>query len=116
MTSLSFGALRKAQRTLDRMDGESDSADESDGSLSTDHESKSESQKRVKESNRASATPARKNKHACVSPYRSSQDCLNRRHQADRGHLQASSFTSQDSGGGSKNGEHNFSFCLHVQS
>ncbi|KAI9445002.1 hypothetical protein H4582DRAFT_1845149 [Lactarius indigo] len=40
MTSLSFGALRKAQRTLDRIDDESDSVDESDGSLSTDHESK----------------------------------------------------------------------------
>lgn len=85
MTSLSFGALRKAQRTLDRMDD--DESDESDGSLSADHESKSESGKRVKESNRASANPARKNKHACVSPSRSYQGCLNRRHQADRGHL-----------------------------
>ncbi|KAN0134918.1 protein of unknown function (DUF947) domain containing protein [Lactarius tabidus] len=65
ITSLSFGALRKAQRTLDRMDDdESDSVDESDGSLSTDHESKSESRKQVKEPNKASATPARKNKHA----------------------------------------------------
>ncbi|KAH9050445.1 hypothetical protein EDB84DRAFT_374569 [Lactarius hengduanensis] len=65
MTSLSFGALRKAQRTLDRIDDESDSVDESDPSLSTDHESKPESEKkRVKEPNRAGATPARKNKHA----------------------------------------------------
>ena len=87
MTSLSFGALRKAQRTLDRMDDESDSADESDESPSTDHESNSESHKRVKESNKASATHARKNKHACVSRYPSSQCCLNRRHQADRGYL-----------------------------
>ena len=84
MTSLSFGALRKAQRTLDRMDNESDSADESDESPSTDHESNSES---LKESNKASATHARKNKHACVSRYPSSQCCLNRRHQADRGYL-----------------------------
>lgn len=84
MTSLSFGALRKAQRTLDRMDDESDSADESDESPSTDHESNSES---LKESNKASATHARKNKHACVSRYPSSQCCLNRRHQADRGYL-----------------------------
>ncbi|KAH9081873.1 hypothetical protein EDB83DRAFT_591627 [Lactarius deliciosus] len=65
MTSLSFGALRKAQRTLDRIDDESDSVDESDGSLSTDHESKPETEKkRVKEPNRPGATPARKNKHA----------------------------------------------------
>lgn len=65
MTSLSFRALRKAQRTLDDMDDdESDSADESDGSLSTDHESKSESGKRVKEPKKPNATHARKNKHA----------------------------------------------------
>ncbi|KAH9065949.1 hypothetical protein EDB87DRAFT_1554613 [Lactarius vividus] len=65
MTSLSFGALRKAQRTLDRVDDESDSVNESDSSFSTDHESKPESGKKcVKEPNKASATPARKNKHA----------------------------------------------------
>jgi hypothetical protein len=73
INELSFGALRKAQRTLDRTHVQSDDGVESDGSDSTgnqrlddssDEESKEEVESGVKGSKRDAASTARKNKHA----------------------------------------------------
>jgi hypothetical protein len=75
ISSLSFGALRKAQRTLDRTHGDSDVGSESDGSYSTedqrlddssDGESTHEDESRMaKESKRVTAVATgRKSKHA----------------------------------------------------
>ena len=73
INKLSFGALRKAQRTLDRTHNDSDDGEESDESDSTegqqidddsDRESKEKDDSVAKGSKRAAATTARKNKHA----------------------------------------------------
>jgi len=71
LSSLSFGALRKAQRTLDRTRDDSDAGSDSDGSYSTedhdsDRERKHEDQSRVtKEPKGVTATATgRKSKHA----------------------------------------------------
>ena len=69
----SFGALRKAQRILDRTHEDPDDEDESDGSSSTegqqsddstDEEGKPEDEVRVKGPKRVAAIAARKSKHA----------------------------------------------------
>jgi ribosomal RNA-processing protein 36 len=69
----SFGALRKAQRILDRTHVDSDDEEESDGSSSTegqqlddttDEESKPEDEVRVKGPKKAATIAARKSKHA----------------------------------------------------
>jgi hypothetical protein len=73
INELSFGALRKAQRTLDRTHIDSDDGEESDESNSTegqrlDDDSDEESKEKVdsvaKGSKRVAATTARKTKHA----------------------------------------------------
>jgi len=74
LTSLSFGALRKAQRTLDLTRGDSDAGgSESDGSYSTedqrsddssDGESKPEGESRAKEPKGVTPIAARKSKNA----------------------------------------------------
>lgn len=73
MNELSFGALRKAQRTLDRTHHDSDDDEESDESNSTEgqrldddlnEESKEKVNSVLKGSKRVAATTARKNKHA----------------------------------------------------
>ncbi|KAI0257354.1 hypothetical protein BJV78DRAFT_29417 [Lactifluus subvellereus] len=72
LSSLSFGALRKAQRTLDRTHGASDSGEESDGSYSNEgqssdgasEDSKREGHLRVKDPKKGTAIAARKNKNA----------------------------------------------------
>jgi hypothetical protein len=73
INELSFGALRKAQRTLDRTHNDSDDGEESDESDSTegqrldddpDEESKEKVDSLAKGSKRVAATTARKNKHA----------------------------------------------------
>lgn len=72
INELSFGALRKAQRTLDRTHNDSDDGEDSDESDSTEgqrldddseQESKEKSDSVAKRSKRVTAT-ARKNKHA----------------------------------------------------
>ena len=73
INELSFGALRKAQRTLDRTHIDSDDGEESYESDSTegqqlgdnsDEESKERVDSIAKGSKRDAATTARKNKHA----------------------------------------------------
>jgi len=74
INDLPFGALRKAQRTLDRTQIDSDDGEESDESDSTegqrlDDDSDKESKEKkadsvAKVSKRDAATTARKNKHA----------------------------------------------------
>jgi len=72
MNELSFGALRKAQRTFDRThidsdDGESDQSDSSEGQRLDVHsgeESKEKLSSVSKRSKRNAAAAARKNKHA----------------------------------------------------
>ena len=74
INELPFGALRKAQRTLDRTHIDSDDGEESDESDSTegqrlDDDSHEESKEKnvdsvAKRSKRDAATTARKNKHA----------------------------------------------------
>jgi hypothetical protein len=67
--SLSFGALRKAQRTLDRIHGESDSGEERDASYSnqssSDEESKRKDDSSVKDPRRRGIDiAARRSKNA----------------------------------------------------
>jgi hypothetical protein len=66
--SLSFGALRKAQRTLNRIHGESDSGEETDASYSnpssSDEESKRKDDSRAKDPKRGVAIAARRSKNA----------------------------------------------------
>jgi hypothetical protein len=73
INELSFGALRKAQRTLDRTHIDSDDGEESDESDSTegqrlnddsDEQSRAKVDSAAKGSKRDAATAARKNKHA----------------------------------------------------
>ena len=73
INELSFGALRKAQRTLDRTHIDSDDGEESDESESTEGQrldshpnegSKEKVHKVEKGSKRGAATSARTNKHA----------------------------------------------------
>ena len=73
LSSLPFGALRKAQRTLDRTNDASDSGEESDGSYSnegqssdgaSDEGSKREDDLRVKDLKKRTAIAARKSKNA----------------------------------------------------
>jgi hypothetical protein len=73
MNELSFGALRKAQRTLDRTHNDSDDGEESDESDSTegqqldegsDKDRKGKVDSAAKGSKRAAAIAARKTKHA----------------------------------------------------
>ncbi len=73
INELPFGALRKAQRTLDRTHVDSDDGDDSNRSYSTegqqlddnsDEESREEVEPGIKASKRDAATTARKSKHA----------------------------------------------------
>jgi hypothetical protein len=75
LSSLSFGALRKAQRTLDRTQGDSDAGSDSDGSYSTEDqrlddssggENKQEDKLPMKKvpKNATTVATGRKSKHA----------------------------------------------------